>query len=558
MRGMKHAVVFAFSAMVACSAAASIAAGQTSQVLSGSVTSAEGSMEGVLVTARMETSTISHTVATDANGRYRFSSSQLAAGRYALSAVATGYDMATPVSAVIGTRSATANIALKKTDDLAAQLSNAEWLASWPGTDAEKLLTIDCMSCHSLERIARSTHDVEGFIQLIPRMLQYANNSTIARPQLRPGKPINVLLQQPERVKRLATYLASVNLNGRDRWSYALKPFPRKTGKETQAVVTSFALENKGYEPHDVMVDKDGSVYYSQFADQSIGRLDPKTGKSVQYALPTPKPQAPKGTLDLQRDPDGNYWVATMFQGGIARLDKTTKTVQAFLVPKEMDTVNTQVAMLAPQNSHVDGKIWFADGGSRMIGRLHVQTGKFEFFRPFQNIGPDSPLYGRVHSFYQIFSDSRNELYFLDFADHFIVHLEPKSAQFAYYPTPTDFSRPRRGMMDAQDRLWFAEYAAGQIGMFDTRSKQMKEWKVPTPWFLPYQAVIDKNGHAWTAGMSAREIVRIDTRTGETFAFPLPEMANIRNIHVDDTTSPVSVWVGNNHGASILRLQAPN
>ena len=65
--------------------------------LTGEVTSAaEGPMEGVLVSARKTNSTITLTVVTDAQGQYRFPTSKLSPGQYALRIRAVGYDIDSP------------------------------------------------------------------------------------------------------------------------------------------------------------------------------------------------------------------------------------------------------------------------------------------------------------------------------------------------------------------------------------------------------------------------------------------------------------------------------
>ena len=58
---------------------------QSPPALTGVVMSAEeGAMEGVLVSAKREGSTITVTVVSDAQGRYRFPAKRLAPGRYAV------------------------------------------------------------------------------------------------------------------------------------------------------------------------------------------------------------------------------------------------------------------------------------------------------------------------------------------------------------------------------------------------------------------------------------------------------------------------------------------
>jgi virginiamycin B lyase len=70
---------------------------QSSVALAGKVTSAdERLMEGVLVSARRAGATITITVVSDAEGRYRFPSEKLSPGRYALRIRAVGYDLDGP------------------------------------------------------------------------------------------------------------------------------------------------------------------------------------------------------------------------------------------------------------------------------------------------------------------------------------------------------------------------------------------------------------------------------------------------------------------------------
>jgi virginiamycin B lyase len=109
--------------------------------------------------------------------------------------------------------------------------------------------------------------------------------------------------------------------------------------------------------------------------------------------------------------------------------------------------------------------------------------------------------------------------------------------------------------MDSQDRLWFGEYRGHNIGMLDTATGVIKEWKVPTPYSAPYDVVLDKNEHAWTGSMTTDRIARLDTRTGEFVEYLLPRSTNIRRVFVDNNTTPPTFWVGNNHGASIVKLE---
>jgi streptogramin lyase len=91
--------------------------------------------------------------------------------------------------------------------------------------------------------------------------------------------------------------------------------------------------------------------------------------------------------------------------------------------------------------------------------------------------------------------------------------------------------------------------------MFDPRTERITEWKVPTPWSAPYDVVLDRNGEAWTGSMLTDRVARINTRTGQVTEYLLPRDTNIRRVFVDNRTTPVTFWVGSNHGASIVKVE---
>ena len=78
-------------------------------------------------------------------------------------------------------------------------------------------------------------------------------------------------------------------------------------------------------------------VWYSDFGHQFIGEMDPKTGKVTEIPKSRRcKPEQPKGSLDLEFDPQGNIWLSMMYQAGILKFDRKTKQVTAYPVPEGM------------------------------------------------------------------------------------------------------------------------------------------------------------------------------------------------------------------------------
>jgi len=517
--------------------------------LSGVVKSADGSaMEGVLVSVKADGSTITTTVVSDARGRYTFPAARLASGHYHVTIRAIGYDLDGPATVELDARPTTADVTLRKAKDLAPQLTDAEWLASIPGTESQKKQLLGCTNCHTLERTLRSTHDADAFGRVLERMASYANQSFPLHPQTRVSAP-NLVRRFGAGTSELAEYLASINLSRRPTWSFPLETFPRPTGDATSVIITEYDLPRKTIEPHDVIVDETGTVWFSNFGEQFLGRLDPKSGQVTEYTVPLTRPGFPTGMLDLEADMEGNLWLAMMYQNGIARFDRKTATFRTWRVPPEFTNDETQQSMVGPQHWEVDGKVWLNDaGGATAVYRMDMATGRFERWEPYKNVpGP--------HSVYGIYADSKNNLFFCDFGGENIGRIDAQTGALTLFPTPTPRSRPRRGRMDAQDRLWFGEFYGGRIGMFDTRAATFQEWPVPTPNTAPYDAVVDKNGDVWSAGMEADRVARMDPKSGRFTEYLLPRQTNIRRVFVDNSTTPVTFWVGNNESASIIKLE---
>jgi streptogramin lyase len=552
MLSQKFAVIVALTA-TACAGAfgASASAQPQSAALTGQVGSAaEPVMEGVVVSAKREGSTVTVSVITDGKGQFTFPASRLQPGRYALSIRAVGYELEGPKSIELSAgRTTTSDLKLRPTRNLPKQLTNAEWLLSIPGTEAQKKSLLNCIGCHDLDRIVNSAYSADEFMQVFDRMTGYYPGSTPQHPQRLVGDARRNL-GDPSRVKALAEYLASVNLSKDEVWSYPLKTLPRPAGRATRVVITEYDLPRRQIQPHDVVLDSDGMVWFSHFGEQFLGKMDPKTGQVWEFPLPVIKAGYPVGSLDLKIDRAGDLWLGMMYQGGIARFDKKTETFTVWSIPQEWQTDAAQSGHLDPSATHVDGKVWVKNSDRSQILRLDPASGRWE------NLGSYSdPASGRRLGVYGIPADRDNNLYLLDFQSSNIGRIDAKTGRFTVYRGKIANSRPRRGAVDEHNRLWFAEYAGNAIGMFDPRTETVQEWVLPTPWGQPYDVIADKNGEVWTGSMLNDRVSRLDPKTGQFVEYLLPKTTNIRRVFVDNSTSPVTFWTGSNHGASIVKVE---
>ena len=529
---------------------------QNGTALTGKVTSAqEPVMEGVLVSARRDGANITTSVVTNEQGVYSFPSARLAPGHYTLSIRAVGYILQGPKAAeVAGNGATTADLTLSKTNALANQLSNGEWLMSLPGDDRSKAELTNCVGCHTLQRIVQSTHDDAEFMQVFKRMGTYSPGSTPLEPQplLAGGNnsdrsPMPAPIQQ-----KMADYLAGVNLSNAETLDFPLKTLPRLKGRSSRVIVTEYDLPRQDAQPHDVVMDGDGMVWYSDFAHQFIGELDPATGKVTDYPIPTLRPDEPKGSLDLELDPQGNLWLAMMYQGGILKFDRKSKQATAYPIPKEWLNPTTQESMVSPQHDDVDGKVWTNNQDTHLHYRLDLATGQYE------SLGQAVDKNGTHINAYGMPTDLANNVYLLNFGGTTIGRRDAKTNEVTIWKTPLSFSRPRRGRIDANDILWFAEYGANGIGRFDPKTAMIKEWQLPTPWDDPYDVVEAKDGEIWTGSMLTDRVARLDPKTDNIVEYQLPRSTNIRRVFVDDRGPRPVLWVGSNHGASIVKVEPPD
>src|SRR6202030_2414248 len=315
----------------------------------------EVATKAVWSSAKKDGSTVTVSVITDAQGRYSFPADRLSAGQYALKIRAAGYDLAGPATAdLTGNQAATVDLKLRKTRNLAAQMSNAEWMASLPGTDDQRHFLLDCVSCHTLERIVRSSHDANEFTQVVTRMRGYGAVSQPIKPQrmLDPARS-----GTPEQYRKSAEYLASINLSEVEKWEYPLKTLPRPTGRATRVITTEYDLPRPTTEPHDVIVDAQGAVWYSDFGEPFISKFDPKTLKLTEFPVTKFKSDAPVGNLSLEFDKKGTLWFDTMYQGSLGNLDPKTEQIKWYPLAPEYNDYRVQLNFVGLRHD-VDGKVW--------------------------------------------------------------------------------------------------------------------------------------------------------------------------------------------------------
>jgi virginiamycin B lyase len=547
------------------------ASSQSSVSLSGIVSSdAEGPMEGVVVSAKRIGGTVTVSVVSDQKGRYAFPADRLADGQYEIRIRAIGYDAADPnmTAGVKKGKGARADIGLNKTQDLASQLSSAEWLMSIPGTGAQKeKLFVVCMTCHKLAPIFKSTYNAEQWKTTLLRMYNWSQASSFNKPILSPNREG----ARPGDAE-FAEYLSTINLSGKSVLDFPLKTLPRPRGDDTKVIVTEFDLPRSDAEPHDAAVDREGLVWYCDYAEGIIGRLDPRTGETKEWLNPKGKAGYPGGYQSLELDKDGNPWGARHEFNGVAMLDRKTGQFTNWSLPQDSVSPRTRTTFLAP---NPDGTVWIKNDVDHKAFRLNPSTGEFRGYDQFPpeisfarqsalpaNFPNDLSAQGNAtpqHNIYGIGSDSQGNEYGADILGDTIAKVDAKTGKATLYQLPHPKSGPRRFHVDAEDRLWIGEFYGNRLGMLDPRTGAFQEWQHPIEWYGPYDVATDKEGNAWTGSMSTDFITRLNPKTGKFNHYLLPLLgSNVRRVDVDNSGARPVFWVGENHQAKIAKVEPLN
>jgi streptogramin lyase len=535
-------------------AAPGLAETPSSAALTGMMRSqAEGAMEGVIVGAKRAGSTITIWVVSDAQGRYTFPREKLEPGKYALSVRAEGYELAkTWVDVSAQSTQCDLDLHTVTASRLAMQLSNAEWLMSVPGTREQKLMLAGCVTCHTLERVLFSRFRAEEMTRVIQRMTTHTNNSSLLHPWMRPLEIANAVLPLPEPTP-FARYLSSINLSATETFQFPLKTLPRPNGKATQVIYTTYDLPRSDASPHDEVFDAEGNVWYSDFNSQFIGKLDPKTGKVVEYPVPQSRfGQIAQGGLQIDIDKQGRIYYGNMSQMQIVRLDPKTGKMETFKPPiPESQLGDAHLTMIDPAFQDVDGKIWtniaFTTGEAG--GTWHIDLATNTWTRV--TYPRDSP---RAQA-YDVVADSKNNAYGMHMNNDKIWYTDGKTLKTVWYDLPTKGAGCRRGHIDSLDRLWCGEFNGNGVAMFDPKTRKITEWKAPTEWTRPYDAQFDDRTYVWAAGMDTGLAIRLNPQTGEFTEYLLPHETNVRHVEVQKSGALSSLWLGDQHGNTLIRVE---
>ena len=498
-------------AVLACMMQANMAAAQQSPVaIQGKITANGSPLEGAYVAAHGSGKVVATYVMTDRNGEFNFNG--LAPGSYAVFTRIKGFRNVTKDIAVQAGRAATADFEVVPETNFNAlieQASNAELEDSFPLTDDEReALDHRCADCHGAYYIAKSRFSHHGW-ELVVAAMDDQKRTTPAgdispptrmlRPSARHAGAEEGLISDENITNILARF------RGPESPDFPIRFRSRPTGERTRAVITEYQIPRIGATTRAVLVDPNtGFVWYTDWRSNIIGRVDPQQGEIKEFPIPAGKPGRPPGFQYLRWDPQGYLLAGQIWTGAGLRFDvKKEEVVNIWQTP--LDWARTGSLRVCRSNGKILYRI--GDGLARRLDWL---------------IDPETNI---------------------------LTEIERRDNSEA----DCDNNRSYNG--------WDGLYSPGGgrrvITYDDPVTGQTREFAMPSRWSRPYNAVGDPDGNAgWSAPDVTELMVKADVKTGEITEWPLPSRAKeVRNIDIDMSTDPPSIWFPNQRFGRIVRFQ---
>ena len=240
-------------------------------------------------------------------------------------------------------------------------------------------------------------------------------------------------------------------------------------------------------QPHGLLVDRAGIVWYTGHGNGTIGRLDPATGQVTQYKAPS---GGDPHTLVID-DAQQTIWFTVNGGNRIGRLDVKSGTVTEFKVSGR------------PYGLALDkaGNVWFCEISADKLGKLDPRTGKITelYVGPGSQprriaLAPDGslwatlygqgklahvdPVAGRVVKEYPMPAgagggpyavnvDGAGMVWANEIQTDTVVRFDPKTEQFRVFQLPSKGVGIRKMAVDAQGRLWYMGSHNGRLGVIE-------------------------------------------------------------------------------------------
>ena len=224
--------------------------------------------------------------------------------------------------------------------------------------------------------------------------------------------------------------------------TFDMFPFPESTRKGRRVSC------------HDAVVAADGTVWGTSIGSDEAWSLNPNTKKYTLY--PTPN----FDQTGVQSEPygmaiggDGAVWYIERQGNKVARVDPKTGETKEFEVP-------TKYAFPKRMDTDWDGNMWFGEFGAGKLAMVDYKTGKItEYEPPTKDAGPYRATVDR----------GRKLIWVAEMKASKIASFDPRTKAFVEYPLPDPLASIRWIEIDPihNNRIWYSGFHTQKISYIE-------------------------------------------------------------------------------------------
>jgi len=226
-----------------------------------------------------------------------------------------------------------------------------------------------------------------------------------------------------------------------------------------------------------VLVDKQGIVWTTGNRNGTIGRLDPATGKIIEYK--TPSGGGGPHTL-IVTDDGSTIWFTMQSGDKVASLDTKTGGIREYQ------------SSGGPYGLALDkaGNVWFCRMGDDRMGVLDPKTGKL-----------DEVDTGRGSRPRRVSAAPDGMLWVTLYGNGKLAKLDPAAMKVVKtWQMPGGDAGPYAVSVDGAGLVWANEINTDTVVRFDPKTEQMRVVKLPSTNVGIRKMVVDANGRLWYMG----------------------------------------------------------
>ena len=232
-----------------------------------------------------------------------------------------------------------------------------------------------------------------------------------------------------------------------------------------------------GHRPHGLLIDKQGMVWTTGNGNGTIGKLDPVSGKIIEYK--TPSGGGGPHTIVITDD-QSTLWFTLQSGNKVASLDTKTGTIKEY------------ASSGGPYGLSIDkaGNIWFCRMGDNKMGKLDPKTGQMS-----------EVDMGRGSRPRRVATAPDGMLWVANYGNGKLAKLDPAAMKVVKeYQLPGGDAGAYAVNTDGAGIVWVNEINLDTVVRFDPNTEQMRVVKLPSTGVGIRKMAVDAQGKLWYMG----------------------------------------------------------